>query len=180
MPVDTSTKVFGISDAKISKLTADTAAALTYASAVDVPGIKSLKMSPKFVDKELRGDDAVLDLYSKLEMIEWSFESAKISLDVLPILIGGSVAANGVTPNQSQVYSVLATDSAPYFKLEGKADYTDAGDAHVVLYKCKANKVDYELKDDYAIVSASGKAIGTTKDKKIKEVVINETAKEIS
>ncbi len=181
MALTTQTKILGINDAKISKLTLDDATSLTYGTAVDVPGIRSLKITPNFIEKELRGDEAVLDTYTKLDSIEWSFENAILSLDALAILLGGTVTAAGVTPNQTQTYTLTKDDVPAYFKLEAKADYTSAGDVHVVLYKCKANKVDYELKgEDYAVVSASGKAIGTVNNGKVKDVVINETAVEIA
>lgn len=181
MSVPTETKILGINDAKIFKLTTDNATSLIYEAAVDIPGVRSLKVTPNFIEKELRGDEAILDTYTKLDSIEWSFENAILSLGALAILLGGTVTAGGVTPNRRQTYTLTKNDVPAYFKLEAKADYTSAGDIHVVLYKCKAGKVDYELKgEDYAVVSASGKAIGTVKDGKVKDVVINETATAIS
>ena len=181
MPLVKETVILGIDDAKVYKLTADTAAALTYTTGIDVPGITGMSVSPNFVEKELKGDESILDFYSKLESLDWSFTNALLSLDVLAILLGGAVAATGVTPNMKQTYSLLKTDTPSYFKLEGKSDYADVGDVHVILYKCKASKVDYELKgEDYAVVSASGKAIGTIYDGKVKDIVYNETAVSIA
>lgn len=177
MTVPTETKVLGINDAKIFELLTDTSETLTYDTPVDVPGIRRLRVSPSFVEKELRGDEAVLDTYSKLESIEWSFENAKISLDALAILLGGEVTGD----TGKQTYTLKSDDVPAYFKLVGKADYTDAGDIHVVLYKCKATSVEYELQgEEYAVVTASGKAIGTVNNKKVKDVIINETATEIA
>ncbi|MDQ7790139.1 MAG: hypothetical protein RDU41_08815 [Clostridia bacterium] len=181
MPLAKETLVLGVDDAKIAELTVDTSATLTYGSLVDVPGIQEINVSPNFIEKELKGDEATLDHYVKLDNIDWSFQNAKISLDALAILEGGTVVASGVTPAQKQTYTLLSTDKPKYFKLEGKSNYTDVGDAHIILYKCKANKVDVGFKgEDYAIVSASGKAIGTVKDKKVKDIVLNETAADIT
>lgn len=292
MTVQKETKVLGINDAKLFELLTDTSGALAYGDAVDVPGIRRMRVSPNFIEKELKGDEAVLDTYSKLESIDWSFENAKLSLDALAILLGGEVAAGGAsgevkatgttgsgnsailwtsklfgakgnetvvvlqdpgavsqalsfqvvgntvivhlatdgagvitsTPNSiiagitgtpaadlvtpsipggtgeaavsdetvvlsggeyplspRQTYTLKSDDVPAYFKLAGKADYTDAGDVHVVLYKCKATSVEYELQgEEYALVTASGKAIGTMNDKKVKDVVINETATPIN
>lgn len=175
------TVILGVDDAKISPISVDDASALTYDAAIDVPGITSIKLTPNFVEKELRGDETILDQYSKLESIDWSFENSIMSLDVLAILIGGTVTANGVTPNRSQTYKLNKTDKPKYFKLEGKSDYTDMGDAHVVLYKCKASKAEYSfVGEDYAKVSASGKAIGTKYNGDIKDLVFNETAVDIT
>lgn len=175
------TVILGVDDAKISAIAVDDSSALNYDAAIDVPGITSIKLTPNFVEKELRGDETILDQYSKLESIDWSFENSIMSLDVLAILIGGTVTANGVTPNRSQTYKLNKTDKPKYFKLEGKSDYTDMGDAHVVLYKCKASKAEYSfVGEDYAKVSASGKAIGTKNNGDIKDLVFNETAVDIT
>lgn len=175
------TLILGINDGKMSPLISDDSTALTYGAAVDIPGITNLGLSPKFVEKELRGDESVLDNYSKLDYIDWSFENSEISLDALAILLGGAVTASGVTPNRSQTYKLNKADKPKYFKLEGKSDYTDMGDAHVVLYKCKASKAEYSfVGEDYAKVSASGKAIGTKYNGDIKDLVFNETAVDIT
>jgi len=177
MTVPTETKVLGINDAKIFELLTDTSETLTYGTPVDVPGIRRLRVSPSFLEKELKGDEAMLDTYSKLESIEWSFENAKISLDALAVMIGGEVTQGA----NNQTYTLKSDDVPSYFKLVGKSDYTDAGDVHVVLYKCKATSVEYELQgEEYAVVTASGKAIGTVNNKKVKDVILNETATEIA
>lgn len=181
MTVATETKVLGINDAKISELTVDTAAATTYGTPIDVPGIVSLKLTPKFLEKELKGDEQILDVYSKLVSVDWSFEGAKISLAALAIMMGGTVALTGLTPAGKQTYNLKNSDRPKFFKIEGQSTYTDAGDIHVILHKCKASKVDYELKgEDYATVTASGKGIGTIKTGDIKDIVINETAEPIA
>ena len=176
MPVTDETKILGINDAKISKILTDDSTAVTYAIPIDIPGVTSLRITPKFIEKELKGDETILDVYSKLVSIDWSFEGAKMSLAALAVIMGGAVESGGITPEATQTYSLNTTDRPSFFKLEGQSTYTDAGDIHVVLHKCKANKCDYELKgEDYATVTASGKAIGTVKDSKIKDIIVNET-----
>ena len=178
MPLATETVVLGINDCKIGKLTADSGAAPTYDTLKDVPGITSLKLTPTFVEKELKGDESIIDKYSRLEKIDWSIEHAKISLDVYAIMQGGTVTASGTAPNQKQVYDLLSTDLPSYFKLEGQISYADTGigDIHVLLHKCKATKVDLEFKtEEYAVISASGTAIGTASNKKVLSMTFNET-----
>lgn len=180
MPLTNESVLLGINDAKIFPISVDDSVALTYGAGVDVPGISNLKVSPKFIEKELKGDESVIDAYSKLEKIEWSIEHGVISLAALAIMIGGEVNLTGVTPNQVQTYSLNEADLPDYFKLEGKTDYTDIGDAHFVLYKCKCSSLDYTLKgEDYATISASGKAIKTRYNGKIKDILFNETATDI-
>jgi hypothetical protein len=175
MAVSNETKILGINDLKISELMVDDSTTLTYDTPVDVPGITNLQVSPNFVEKELRGDETVLDKYSKLDSINWSISNVIMSLDALAVMIGGTVATSGVTPAEKKTYTLLSSDLPKYFKMEGQSEYSDAGDVHVILFKCKASSVQYELRgEDYATVTASGTGIGTKKDKKIKEIVINE------
>jgi hypothetical protein len=177
MAVATATKSFGVDDAKVSGITVDDATTLTYGTALDIPGIQAISMSPSYIEKDLKGDEKILDYYTKLESIEWSFSNAKIALDVLEELLGATLTESGTTPNGTQTLSLKGADIPGYFKLEGQVKYTDAGDLHLVLYKCKCNKLDIEVKnEEYAVVSASGKAIPTIKDDKVWDVVINETA----
>ncbi len=173
--------VLGINDAKIFPITKDDSTSLTYGAAIDVPGIRSLKVTPTFIEKQLKGDETVIDTYAKLEQIDWSIEHGVISLDALAVMVGGAVQAGGTSPNKNQTYSLTKDDLPKYFKLEAKIDYTDVGDVHFVLYKCKCTSFDYTLQgDEYATISASGKAIPTMKDGKIKDIVFNETAVDIS
>ena len=147
-----------------------------------------MSLTPKFIEKDLRGDEVVLDRYTKLDSIDFSFSNAYLSLDALSTLLGGSVVAGGTGTAETQKYTLSGNSGiAGYFILEAQTLYTDAGDVHVRLYKCKINKFDYELKgEDYATVSVSGMAIptqfafGGAVGGKIKEVTINETATAIS
>jgi hypothetical protein len=181
MPLAKESVILGINDAKMFPLITDDSTELAYGTAVDNPGVTSLKITPSFVEKELRGDESILDQYSKLDFIDWSFENSILSLDALAILIGGTVTPEGTTPNQTQTYKLNKSDKPGYFKLEGKSDYTDVGDVHVVLYKCKANKVEYSfVGEDYAKVSAGGRAIPTKNNGDIKDIVFNETAVDIT
>lgn len=181
MPLTKESVILGINDAKISPITVDDSTALTYGVAVDVPGITQLKLTPTFIEKQLKGDESVIDTYAKLEQIDWSIEYGVVSLDALAIMIGGTVTSGGVEPNQTQTFTLTKNDLPQYFKLEAKTDYTDVGDAHFILYKCKCTSFDYTLQgEEYATISASGKAIPTMNDGKVKDIVFNETAVEIA
>lgn len=181
MPVTKETKMLGINDLKIAKITADTTTSITFGTLVDIPGIQTLSLTPSFIEKDLRGDEAVLDRYTKLDYISWTINNALMSLDALAIFFGGTITTSGTGATEKNVFTVLSTDIPQYFKLEGQTKYTDAGDVHIVLFKCKASKVDYELKgEDYAMVSASGIAIPTINNGKVKEITFNATATPIA
>ena len=175
--------LLGLDDVKIFEVTADTAGGLTYGSAVDVPGMQNIDLAPNYINKPLMQDEEIDGYYSKLQSVHWSFANAKVSLDVLNILEGGSLSSTGTTPNEKHTFT-LSDDSEPkYFKLEGKINYsTEAiGDFHLVLYKCKALSVQVGYRaQNYAIVAASGIAVPTVYDRKIRDFVVNETAAAIS
>jgi hypothetical protein len=183
MTLSKQTILLGVDDAKIFELTADTSSALTYGSAIDVPGIQKIDLTPKFTERGLKGDEKILDYYVHLDLIAWEIHSAKISLDVLAILEGGTITSSGTTPNQSNTYTVKDSSTPKYFKIEAKANYTagEVGDFHMRLFKCKATSVDIDYTtQDYAIVTARGIALPTVNNGNIKEYVINETATAIS
>lgn len=141
MPISHFSKEFAIEDAKIAKLTADpSGGAATYATIIDVPGIKEVTLSGTVESKELRGDNALLDARSVFKSLSISVKHAKVSLDVLPVLLGGTTTDSGTTPNQKVTYDLLGTDTPNYFKFEAKTP-TDGGDViggdvHIVVHKC--------------------------------------------
>ncbi len=188
MPISHFSKFFAISDAKIFKVTADPAGGTTtYGAAVDVPGIKSATISGDINTVELRGDNSLLDLNSTLTNISVSIEYAKLSLDVLPVVLGGTTADSGTTPNMIATYDLASTDSFSYFKLEGKTPTAGAdtvtGDAHIILHKCILSSFPEMgfAEEDYRTFSMEARAtpiLGT--GNKWITVKLNETAAAIS
>lgn len=183
MTISNQTVVLGIDDAKIFQLSADTGSALTYATVLSLPGLQKLEIASQVTEKALKSDEKVLDYYVNTDFISWAFYSTKISLEALAVLEGGTLTLSGTTPNQTYTYSTTKNSMPNYFKLEAKANYTAGanGDFHLKMYKCKVNSIDIlHLASDYAIVTATGVAIPTTNNGKIKDNVINETATAIS
>lgn len=180
MAISKQTIVLGIDDAQIFELTQDDGNALVYGTAIDVPGIQKIEIAPSTTEKGLSKDEQVLDYYVKTDYFYWAFNSAKISLDVLAILEGGTITTTGTS---AYTYSITESSVPKYFKLEAKANYSagEVGDFHLRLYKCKANNIDIQYQaSDYAIVSATGVAIATTHNGSMKDYVINDTATAIS
>lgn len=187
------TKLLGINDLKIVMIADDSdndyrlESTGGSADVIDIKGIQTLSLTPTFIEKDLRGDEVVLDRYSKLDSINWSFTNAIMSLDAFKVLYGGEIVLSGSGSAETQTFTLRGLDLPKYFYMEAQTLYSDAGDVHVVLYKCKASKIDYELKgEDYALVSVSGMAIptqykfGSAQGGKIKDVKINETATAIN
>lgn len=185
MPISHFSKVYAVDDAKIAPMTADpSGGTTTYGSLVDVPGIKAVTLSGTVNTKSLRGDNTLLDSRSVLESLTLAVENAKMSLDVLPIILDGATVDSGTTPNMAATFDLLGSDSAPpYFKFEAKtpADGADTigGDLHIVLFKCTlAGLPDLGFaEEDYKTVGFSATCspqLGTAN--RWLRIVLNETA----
>lgn len=174
----------GISDCKIAAITADTPTGLTYGSLVDVP-IATLTLTEVRDNHELKHDDRVQDIDSVLQSADISGTIARVPLEILEILTGGSITASGTGANEKQTFDLDSTDNSGYFKLEvvsarAHADAGDVGDIHIQYKKCKVQSLDYSLEEGYATISFTAKAIKTIYDNEIKNIVFNKTAAAIS
>ena len=176
------TKLYAVEDAKISPLTADpSGGTATYGAAIDVPGIKSIGLGPDITSVQLRGDNRELDSDSTLQAMEVTFEHAKLSLDALEVLMGGTTTDAAVTPDQTATFSRVATDAFSYFKLEAKTPTNGGddvgGDVHIVLYKCKVTDISFGFaEEDYQTVSVTARAVYRAADEKLFDIVQNESA----
>jgi hypothetical protein len=189
VPVSPFSKLFAVEDAKIAAMTADpSGGTTTYGSLVDVPGIKEVTLSGTVETKSLRGDNTLLDSRSTLQSLTLTVSNAKLSLDVLPLILDGAKVDSGVTPNMVATYDLLGSDSAPpYFKFEAKTPTDGAdtigGDVHIVLYKCTLSGLpDLGFaEEDYRTVGFSATCspqLGTLN--RWLRIVFNETAAAIA
>lgn len=131
-------KVFAVKDAKIAKVTADpSGGSTTLATSIDVPGIKSVTIGGTVDRKSLRGDNTLLDTSAVLTDVSLSFEYAKLSLDALAVMFGGTVADSGTTPNQTALLAINNTHSLNYFQFQAVAPGADTigGDVLITIYK---------------------------------------------
>lgn len=183
MPLPTVLKLIQLYDAEIKKLTADSGASPTYDAAINIPGVTKISVQPKMETKELKGDGALLDVYSRITVLEVEIEMAMLPLEALPIIQGGSLGAAGVTPNQTQTYDLALDSPGPsYFGLEGVWDYAGEGiaDAHLVVQKVKCTEAPViEVNDangDFAKVTIKGMAVPSAANKKFFQLIANETA----
>lgn len=160
------TKVFAVNDAKIYKLLTDPSGApTTYGSAVNVPGMKSMTVTRVYNQKELRGDNQLLDAESILERITLKIAYAKLAFDAEAIITGAGVTDTGVTPNQKVTLKVLPTDQIPTWKIDAQCIRADspAGDVHIVGWKCKITaNLDMGLaEEDYQLFGFEATAMPT-------------------
>lgn len=158
MPISHVTKVFAVTDAKIAKLTSDPAGGTAvYATSIDVPGIKSIKISGDVENKKLRGDNALLDSDSTITNITAEVEQAKMSLDELAAFIGMTVVDAGTTPNQTATLDLTSGVKPAPFKLSGVSATADVigGNVSLILHKCILSSFpEFGLaEEDYQTVS---------------------------
>lgn len=180
-------KVYAVSDAKIGKVTADPAGGTTtYATIIDVPGIKTVGIGGEVNSVELRGDNQSLDYNVTLGVMTLSIEHAKISLDLLPVFLGGTTTDSGTGSTEVATYAQLGTNTPSYWKFEAKTPTDGAdptgGDLHIVFYKCIISSYPEFgfAEEDYQIVSFEARAVPRLSDGKLFDVVVNETAAAIS
>ncbi|MGW2210117.1 phage tail protein [Streptomyces sp. NPDC001781] len=188
MPIQRFSRVYSIQDAKIAPLTADPATGTpTYGALIDVPGIKSFEISGDVEVKKLRGDNTQLATNAAISNIQVSVSHAKVSLDVLAAIVGGTVTDSGTTPAQKTSWDLMADNATlPPFKLEGVTPPNGVdiigGDMHVVLHKltCSAFPDLGFAEEDFRIASFTADADPLLSNKKWISVVLNETAAAIA
>jgi hypothetical protein len=177
------TKVYAVTDAKIYPMTADAAGtATTYGPSIDVPGIKSVKITGSIDSKTLRGDNQLLDAGAILKSIDVQVANAKLSLDALAAIIGSAVADSGTTPNQLSTWDLAANPSFPYFRLDAVSAKADPILGNVLIQLPKLILTDFPdlglAEEDYQETGfkATGLMPVGTGFVRMLRVAINETA----
>lgn len=185
MPLTHVTKVFAVTDCKLYKLTSDpSGGTAVYAAGIDVPGIKSVKISGDVESKQLRGDNTLLDSDTVLTNITAEIENAKLSLDALAMMLTGTVADSGVTPNQKASLDIMGGSATPTkfapFKLSAVSATSDVigGNVDFTLHKCVlASFPDLGLaEEDYQTTSAKFNAMPLLANGKWLSIGLNETS----
>ena len=149
------TKVYAVQHCQIAPVLTDSAgAAVTYGTWQDVPGIKLVEVGGDMDTKELRGDNRLLDKQSLITGITAKFENAKLSLDNLAVMLGGTVTSDV----DAATWSLLKTAGPLAFGLSAVSAAGDAPGSVVRfrLAKCSVSKFpDIGLaEEDYRTVSA--------------------------
>lgn len=179
MPISHTTKWHHVEDAKISALTADPAGgSATYGTPIDVPGIKEVGVTTSFRNQELRGDNQKLDEQAQLQAITLTWRQAKISLDALSAMLGGTTTDTGTGTAEVATYRQLGTTAPGYFKFEAKTAGVDTigGDGHLVFYKCALSGLDLGFaEEDYRLFGGSARTAPRLADNFWFDIVLNET-----
>ena len=190
MAFKTVTKLFGVDDAKLFPITEDSQAAFTCADGIDLPGVRQISLTYEIEEKELMGDEKVLEVSNKIKSITFNIEYAKLSLEVLAELTGGSLTQSGEGDNAVGVFSFGGGDLPGYFQLKAQILDTnnEGGDVHFCIYKAKATALPINgVQDDFATLTFDGKGVytehefGTTnKQTKLLDIEVHAKAKNLA
>lgn len=120
---------FGLRDVKLTPLPSG--------SATDLPVVRSVEVSLTSDSTELTGDDTTVAVRTFNLRVEGSIESGGMNPAAIAVMVGGTVATSGTTPNAKKTIAIGSSTAAGYFKLEGQVIADDGGDFHMVVYKAK-------------------------------------------
>lgn len=156
------TKVYAVQHCQIAAVTADAVgAAITYGEWFDVPGIKSLALTGDMDTKQLRGDNRLIDQQSIITGLTAAIEHAKLSLQNLAVMLGGTVSTRTVAagvPYAGQGWSLLSTAFPRPFGMRCISAAQDApgGAVAFVMSKCSLSSFPEigAAEEDYQTVSA--------------------------
>ena len=161
MALTTITKLYGVDDCKLIPITEDSSTAFTLGTAIDLPGVRQVSVTFEIDTKDLMGDEKTLETSSKVKSVTVNAEYAKLSLEVLAQITGGSFSADASTGT----FSFSGGDMPGYFQLQAQIKDTNnvGGDAHIIVYKAKATSAPINgTQDDFAIMNFDCKGVFTT------------------
>jgi hypothetical protein len=138
MAANNSTITFDVQDCKVYPVSTDVSGGITYGAAIDVPGIQEVSVEPNFVTVELKGDGQVLAKKGKIDRLNFSATYSELSLAVLAVIYGGSIANTGSGSAEVATYGFDGA-SLPYFKVEFLVNDLESDLAELVftLNKCQ-------------------------------------------
>lgn len=105
-----------------------------YSPAVDVLGARMANLSWVVESDELRGDDVVLDRYTKLVSASLTIAQAAVDLAIFNMILGGTLT------NHAQYYDLMVGDTGevPFLGIAGRVVGSGGkGDLHFFLPKAK-------------------------------------------
>lgn len=165
---------FGIREVELTPILPDG----TEGTAVKLPNAQTLSFEEAEEFTELRGDDKLVAVRGSGASVNWSLAAGGISLDAYKVLVGGTVAEEGTTPDATKTLTKKSTDTRPYFKARGRAISDSGGDVQCVLMKCRVTgNLSGEFADgEFFISECDGQALGQEADDVVYEFTQSETA----
>lgn len=191
MALKTVTKLFGVDDAKLFPVTEDSETKFTCGDGIDLPGVRQISVTYEMEEKSLTGDEKVLEVSNKIKSVTFNMEYAKLSLEILAQLTGGSYTKTGSGDDEVGTFSFGGGDLPNYFQLKAQILDTsnDGGDVHFCIYKAKATAIPINgVQDDFATLTFDGKGVYTehefgaegSKQTKLIDIEIHSKAKDLT
>ncbi len=191
MALKTVTKLFGVDDAKLFPVTEDSETQFTCGTGIDLPGVRQISLTYEIEEKSLTGDEKVLDVSNKIKSVSFNMEYAKLSLEVLAQLTGGSYSTSGSDDAETATFSFGGGDLPNYFQLKAQILDTnnEGGDVHFCIYKAKATAIPLNgVQDDFATLTFDGRGVYTehefgeegSKQTKLIDIEIHAKAKDLT
>ena len=149
----------GLRDLKVASWTSED----TYGTAYDVLGAREMSINWTVETDELRGDDVVLDRYTKVISVNLTISYASVDLELLDTLMGGTLVSNA----SYEDFMIGETDEVPFVAIAGRVVGSGgSNDLHLFIPKAKmAGDLAYQAQlDTYLIPSAQFQGVyeGTT------------------
>lgn len=145
------TKTFhrGLRDLKIAAWNS----ANSYGTAYDVLGSREMTAEWVVQSDQLEGDDVVLDRYSKITSVTLRLAHASVDLDVLDLLMGGTLVSNA----SYEDFIIGETDEVPYVAIAGRVVGSGGGsDLHMFIPKAKlSGNLQYQAQLNQYLIPAA-------------------------
>lgn len=139
----------GLRDMKIAPWTDEN----TYGTDLDVLGAREMSVEWVVETDELRGDDVVLDRYTKLISVTFRLAYATVDIELLDILMGGTFVSNA----DYEDFMIGENDEVPFVSIAGRVVGSGGnGDLHLWAPKAKlSGNLQYSAQlDTYLIPQA--------------------------
>lgn len=130
----------------------------SYGTQYDILGAREMSVNFQVETDELRGDDVVLDRYSRVIAATFNLAYASVDLSALDLIMGGTLVSNA----SYEDFMLAETDEVPYFAVAGRVVGSGgSSDLHIFAAKCKvAGDVAYQAQlDTYLIPSLQVQAV---------------------
>ena len=129
---------------------------------VDVPGVRSMNVSPQSSDDELGGDGAIMAIARGAKSLQVDIEVGRSNPTAMAAFLGGTVTTTGSSPNQIDELSE-GQAVVRYVELTGQTNGYDANGSAYRLTVLKALQVggwdESMAYEEWSIPSASFKGV---------------------
>lgn len=130
----------------------------TYGTEHEIRGARNMSLTLVVETDELRGDDIVLDQFSKIVAVDINIEVATVDLELLDAIMGGTLVFNG----DYYSWDFGGNDDPAYVGIAGRVvGSTAASDLHIFIKKARlsGNLALAAQVDTYMLPSATFRGV---------------------